>query len=329
MALTLSKVHVAMLALEGSLESFDEHADGPLGRIGDVLGYRDLYAAARDSKDGLALPWDPKAPHANRFWSSYATGQLGQAGDAEAEAAACWQLMVPLKGTSSLSVGVIEPRLRPAFSEAYAWPTALGYCRNYLVQDVEARELGDILAAGRDLQNRHDALNAIRKEFWGGAAAGFHSDVTVIVSVLRLDAASVPREKDKETLAALLDGLDVEQRPRILPDEGGGEGAEGARGIYCADGFRLIWEPSRARTPGKIHSVGCGHRNLGVGAMQAQMIMVSARQLANLRKDGRLPRRYEAVVERLGQCAKRFWSPFHRAWFQGQSAARAFQDIGL
>lgn len=328
MALMLSKVHVAMLALEGSLESFDGHAAGPLGTIGDFLGYPGLYAAARESKDGLALPWDPKAPHANRFWSSYATGQLGKLKDVEAEAAACWELMVPLLGTSSLSAGAPEPRLQPAFTEAYAWPTALGYCRNYHIENVAPSELGLILAAGRDLQYRHDALKAIRKEFWGAAAPGEHSDLTVIVSVLRFDPDSAPREKDKEALAALLDGLDV-QRPRILPGEDGYQAQEGAGGVYCADGFRLIWEPLRSRTPGPIHSVGCGHRNLVIGTLQAQMLAMTARQLANLREDGQLPERYDGVVDRLRDCADRLWSPFHRAWLDGKKVAQARKDIGL
>lgn len=329
MALMLSKVHVAMLALEGSLESFDGNADGPLGTIGDFLGYPDLYAAARESRDGLTLPWDSKAPHANRFWSIYATGQLDKLTDVEAEAAACWELMVPLIGTSSLSAGTLDPRLHPAFTETYVWPTALGYCRNYHIEAVEPSELGPILAAGRDLQHRHDALNTIRKELWGAAAPGVHSNVTVIVSVLRVDSGSAPREEDEKALAALLDGIDVQQRPRILPDEDGNQPEEGAKGVYCSDGFRLIWEPLRSRTPGPIHSVGCGHRNLAIGTLQAQMIAMTARQLANLREDGQLPERYDAVVDRLRDCTDRFWSPFHRAWLEGKTVAQARKDIGL
>ena len=326
MPLKLRDIRVAMFAVEGSLEAVDKHAAGPLGNIGDYLNYRELFAQASKGENGLDLPWDPDADRANLFWANYVTSRMSANQEQDVLADIAWKAIVPLKAPAALTAGQFHPRLQPAFSEAFVWPTGVGFCRHYCITgDLDPAELGSILAAGQDGQKRHDALNAIRKEVWGDApAAGAHSELVTVVSVAQVVSASAPEEEDEAALASLLKGLEMDEQPHIL-----GAGAPGTGGVYSADGFRLIWLPKKFRSTRRpIHSVGCFHRNMTVGSLQAQLLATTLLQLDNLRQDGALPARYSSVVDRLRDCISRFWSPFFVAWLEKSKVAKARAALG-
>ncbi|HKR25655.1 MAG TPA: hypothetical protein VJS15_10375 [Allosphingosinicella sp.] len=322
MTLKLRDVRIAQLAVEASLDAIDEVATGPLATIGTMSGYRDLFAGALTSANGLDLPWPAESPDANKFWANYVTGML-PADDPEAAGLVAWQWLVPLKPPAGIVAGTLAGARR-AFAEAFVWPTGIGFSRNYWIEGaIEPAEIGRIVGEAGDLQRRHETFDAVRNEMWGVGKAGVRSDVMTIVSVVRTEAGSA--EEEAAALAAILDGLALDERPRILPaDE-----AANRLTVHCADDFRLVWHPSKARSTRRTHSLGCFHRNLTMAALQARLIGGTILALDNKRAGGALHSSYDSLVGRLGKCRDRFWTPHLTAWLGGAKVANASAAIGL
>lgn len=321
MALKLRDVRIAQLAVDASLDALDGLAAGPMGTAGDYVGYRNLFTAARSSENGLDLPWPAELPDQNKFWASYVTGRL-PANDAKGEAQVAWDSLVPLKAPAGIVAGTLAD-LRRAFAEAYVWPTGTGFCRNYWIEGlIEPAEVGRIVGDAGELQRRHETLDSVREELWGKGKAGVRSGVVTIVSVVRSEAGS--DEDEEEALAAILDGLELDERPRILP----ADAAKNKLTVYCADDFRLVWHPAKARSTRRMHSLGCFHRNLTLAALQAQLIGGTILALDNRRAGGTLPAAYGSLVQRLRDCHSRFWTPHLAAWLDGDKVTKARAAIG-
>ena len=322
MTLKLRDVRIAQLAVDASLDAVDRIATGPLAAIGTMPGYRDLFAGALTSGNGLDLPWPAESPDANKFWANYVTGML-PTGDPEAAGLIAWNWLVPLKAPAGIVAGTLAGARR-AFAEAYVWPTGMGFCRNYWIEGaIEPADIGRLVSEAGDLQRRHETFDTVRKELWGEGKAGVRSDVMTIVSVVRTEAGTA--EEEAAALAAILDGLALDERPRILPaDE-----KENRLTVHCADDFRLVWHPSKARSTRRTHSLGCFHRNLTMAALQARLIGGTILALDNKRAGGALHTSYDSLVARLRDCRGRFWTPHLTAWLDGTKVTNAGAAIGL
>lgn len=321
MTLKLRDIRIAQLAVDASLDAFDGAATGPLAAIGNYLGYRDLLAAARGSQNGLDLAWPADSPGANKFWASYVTGKM-PADDPDAAALAAWEGLAPLKAPAGIVAGTLDG-VRRAFAETLVWPTGIGFCRNYWIEGaIDPADVGRIVGDAGDLQRRHETLDAARTDLWGEGKAGVRSDLVTIVSVVRTEAA--PAEEEAAALAAILDGLELDERPRILPAD---EQANRFT-VHCASDFRLVWHPSKARSTRRMHSLGCFHRNLTLAALQAQLIGGTIVALDNRRAGGALPSAYGSLVDRLRDCHGRFWTPHLAAWLDGAKVKAARAAIG-
>jgi len=322
MTLKLRDVRIAQLAVDASLDAFDGNAAGPLAAVGNYLGYRDLYLAALTSEKGVDLPWRADAPQHDRFWSKYVTASL-PAGDQEGAARMAWNRVVPLKVPTAIVAGTL-PGVRRAFAEAYVWSTGYGFCRNYWIEGaIEPADIGRIVGEANDLQRRHETLNTIREEAWGKGEAGVRSDLMTIVSVVRMETGS--EEDEAAALKAILHGLEFNEEPRVLP----ADKKANRRSVYCGDEFRLVWQPNKARSTRRMHSLGCFHRNLTLAALQARMIGETIVALDNRRAGGALPTAYGALVDRLREGLGRFWTPHLTAWVGGDSISTARTAIGL
>ena len=321
MTLKLRDIRIAQLAVDASLDAFDSVATGPLGAIGNYLGYRDLFAAARASENGLDLAWPAETPASNKFWASYVTGRM-PAEDPDGAARIAWDGLVPVKAPAGIVAGTLGGARR-AFAESYVWPTGTGFCRNYWIEGaIEPADVGRIVGEAGDLQRRHETLDIVRKDMWGEGEAGVRSDVVTIVSIVRAEAGSA--EEEAAALAAILDSLELDERPRILPaDE-----QQNRLTVYCASDFRLVWHPSKARSTRRMHSLGCFHRNLSLAALQAQLIGATIVALDNRRAGGTLPAAYGSLVDRLRDCHGRFWTPHLAAWLDGAKVKGARAAIG-
>jgi hypothetical protein len=322
MTLKLRDVRIAQLAVDASLDAVDGKAAGPLAAVGNYPGYRDLFTAALASENGVELPWHPDTPHHNKFWANYVSGRPSD-GDAEGAARIAWDGLMPFKAPAAIVAGTL-PGVRRSFAEAYVWPTGYGFCRNYWIEGaIEPAEIARMVGEANDLQRRHETLNAVRKDMWGEGEAGVRSDLMTIVSVVRMEAGS--EDDEAAALKAILDGLEFDERPRILPaDEQANK-----RTVHCAGDFRLVWQPNKARSSRRMHSLGCFHRNLTLAALQARMIGETVVALDDRRAGGALPTAYGALVDRLRDGLGRFWTPHVAAWVGGDTIGQARRAIGL
>ena len=238
MALSILDVRIGQIGVEASRAALDGQAPGPLGGLGSGIGYETLFEAARARADGLALPWLSDKPYSNRFWRKYVTDRMLTEAE-ESWPAISRGALVPIKAPAPLPVVHLHPAEVRSYSEAYAWPSAVGIVWNTwirpetdvegLVDVLDKLRNGEVAWSGADgvpgllsMQNLyHQMLDTARAALWETKQAGIRSKPLTIVSIVQGSAPPLPDKAAETARETLLEGIGKSwgERPAPLPGD--------------------------------------------------------------------------------------------------------------
>lgn len=316
MALSILDVRIGQVGVEASRAALDGQLPGPLGALGSAAGYEALFEAAKARSGGMALPWLADKPYSNRFWRKYLTDRMMAEAEEQWPAIARGAL-VPIKASVPLPLVHLHPAEVRSYSEAYAWPNAIGIVWNNwirpetdvegLVALLETLRNGEVAWSGPDgapgkvsMQSLyHRMLDTARDTLWKTEQPGIRSKPMTIVSIVQGSAPPLPDKTSVTAREALLDGIlgAWGERPAPLP---GDERAASGETVYVADGLRLVWAPGNFLSGSRKRRNSCLHRNLLFSSLQVEMVAASARMLAAYKQsNGDLPSRYHSTRDRL------------------------------
>ncbi len=314
MTLTFFDIRIAQFGVETSTAAIDGKASGPFAGIGQVVGYEQLFRKALAGKDGLQVPWIATSPKASKFWKKYITGQLRD-DEQDRWSGLARAALVPIRAGFALPTPHIHGGVRRSFGEALVWPLGIGVSWNSWIQaelsvddvvaliaavrhgalpvvatdgTIEVRKLGELYGSTLDL---------IRKAAWG-TAEGSRSEIFTVISIADARWTGSPPADTGPVLATLLDGIGStgDGRPAIVAgDKNAGTGET----IYAAPRLRLVWLPTAFQDSGRLHRIGCLHRNLVQSSLQVEMLASATEMLRQACGGGPLPAAYVPFSEQV------------------------------
>lgn len=301
---------------------------GQLGDFTSELGYAamiDALQAGTAAEKGLGLPWP--YPAGQNFWDSYLHDKVP--GDAGGKL--CFEKLVPLRmARLADSVRVAMPEARRAGIEGFCFPHGTGLLvtvdivgsldldgAGTLAQRVRYDKVFEAGWAGRAAapavgieQLATAALDRIRALGFGAEAAGTRSKPFSIATVVcgRDVDQNQPPAHDSAT-HRLLNGLAnwPRQWQKIpAPPLVAGQTQLDVRSatalpgnlLFAGKRGRAVWFPGLFLPgPTPVHSLSCYHRNLSLGSLQTESLLMLAG--AVVAAQGQLPN----SVQRLGRLA--------------------------
>jgi hypothetical protein len=286
------------------VEAFSEQLGGsdrgPLGptvRANDYAKrFNDLLTS--DTDPLVTLPWahtaGEKYPAYNGYWNDYIIGELRDLGKGDAGIKA-WRSAVPMRHKAALAT---INRLDRCFVEGWYWPhgiavTATLWCQRSLDSGKLGPEVQDFLhgtlnvtwpdgrTADTKLNKLADScLDQLRKAAFGPIGEGFRPQPMQVLTIVdaKHEAADTDQEAAKKALLnTAISAAGGNPGAKIAPD----------RDVFTFSRGRLIWNPDLALSDGgKIHTLGCLHRNITIATTQVASLLRGAEVLNAFVKDG-------------------------------------------
>jgi hypothetical protein len=293
MPMKVTDFRLSSVWVEGLPQLLGRQDFGPLGPIIRIDKYAALFNAllTRDDHNLVTLPWPrrnrEKLPSYNNFWDEYVVKELRDSGRGDTGIKA-WRAVVPLRHKGPL---VRINRTERCFVEGWYYPhgvavtvtawfrgrydtRALGTAASDFLRNPMSVTWRDGSAQMRTLNSLAETCLDMLRQTGFGAVPGGHRPIPIRVITI-VAAEADPGDEDDATgqsdvLRGAISAVDGNPAVEIKP----------AKDVYATPRFRVIWRPDRALSPtGKIHTLGCLHRNVLMPTLQVASLLRGAELL--------------------------------------------------
>ena len=286
------------------VEAFpDQLGTKDCGRLGPTIkpnNYAQLFNGPLNSDTDplVTLPWartaGEKYPAYNRYWNAYIIGELRDHGKADAGIKA-FKSAVPMRHKAIL---VTINRADRCFVEGWYWPHGIALTVTLrCARSLDSKQLGDEV---QDFQHGtlnvtwpdgqiadtnlnglvNSCLDRLRTAAFGPIEAGLRPPPMHVLTVVdaKHEAADTDQEAAKKALLnTAISAVGGNAGEKIAPD---GD-------IFTFSRGRVIWNPNRALLDGgKLHTLGCLHRNITIATTQVASLLRGAEVLNGFVEDG-------------------------------------------
>jgi hypothetical protein len=289
----ITDFRLSSIWVEGMPQLLGADDFGVLGPIIRIDGYAALFNTLITSENNklVTLPWprrgQQKLPDHNNFWDDYVVRELRDSphGDPGIKA---WRAVVPLRHKEPLA-GI--NRAERCFLEGWYYPhgiavTATAWFRGHYDASTLVESASDFLRNPMSASWRNGAtemktlsslaescLDRLRESAFGTVPAGHRPNPIRIITIVAAEADRADKNQanaQSDVLKAAISAVDGNPNVEIKP----------AKDVYATPRFRVVWRPDRVLSPaGKLHTLGCLHRNVLMATLQLASLLRGAELL--------------------------------------------------